>query len=178
MGKRLQFPGAAEVTKLTLKAECKTRNAERDQNRSPAFTLIELLVVIAIIGILAGMLLPVLAKARSRADRTACASQQHQVYVTLNCSALDHDGAVPLGYRGGRKQWNTMVYSGTATNFPLFGQLYKARMMDEPKVFYCPAERAPEQAFNTTKNPWPPGTPGVNVQGGYASNPLSDWGVV
>ena len=143
-----------------------------------AFTLIELLVVIAMVGILASLLLPVLGKARSRADRTACASQQHQVFVSLNCFALDHEGAVPLGYRGGRKQWNTMVYSGTATNFPLFGQLYKAGLMDEPKVFYCPAEHAPEQAFNTARNPWPPGTPGVNVQGGYASNPLLDWGVV
>ena len=159
---------------------CTTRSGgfrtSRDWSAVSAFTLIELLVVIAIIGVLAGLLLPVFSKARSRADRTACANQLHQVQVTLTCYALDHDGAVPLGYRGGRKQWNTMVYSGTSTNFPLFGQLYKAGLMDDPKVFYCPAERAPEQAFNTPQNPWPPGTPGVNVQGGYASNPLVDWG--
>ncbi len=40
--------------------------------RRRGFTLIELLVVIAIIGILAGMLFPVFAKARDKAHQTSC----------------------------------------------------------------------------------------------------------
>ncbi len=55
-----------------------------------AFTLIELLVVIAIIGILAALLLPVLAKAKASAQRTVCASNTRQINFALHLYANDH----------------------------------------------------------------------------------------
>ncbi|MGA2854845.1 MAG: type II secretion system protein, partial [Verrucomicrobiota bacterium] len=49
-------------------------SSRRLPRKTAAFTLIELLVVIAIIGILAAMLLPVLAKGKLSAQRAACES--------------------------------------------------------------------------------------------------------
>jgi len=64
-------------------------------NTKKAFTLIELLVVIAIIGILASMLLPTLAKAKTKANRLKCSNKLKSYQTAFENYAGDANGAVP-----------------------------------------------------------------------------------
>lgn len=120
------------------------------------FTLIELLVVIAIIAILAAILLPALAKAKSRAVRMQCMNQMKQLDLGISLFVADNSETFPAaGYAGtaGVLAWDSWIYAyvggssslsldqaklGTYTIDPTDGEaLGDATGL---KIFACPAD--------------------------------------
>jgi len=106
------------------------------KNRSLRFTLIELLIVVFIIGILAGILLPALIKARERGRRAACINNLKQIGLATRQYIMDSNEYFPDAYnKVGSKEyfWCFMEEGGN----PYFEQGPIYQYLSTSKVFEC-----------------------------------------
>ncbi len=129
-----------------MKAQIDAMNFKRRLHRASAFTLVELLVVIAIIAILAALLLPVLSKAKKRAQTIYCLNNGKQLILGVHLYAGDDNDWLPPNDETSFAWVSGNMQSEQATNMAFLTDPQYAKLEPyvgpQPGIYKCPADKS------------------------------------
>jgi len=120
-----------------------TVSASLQRSEAGGFTLIELLVVIAIIAILAGLILPVLSKAKGKGHAIKCMNNGRQLTLAWLGYATDHEDVLVgnPGWVGGAMSWAAHPDNIDILKLTDIAQSALAPHLGSAGVYKCPADK-------------------------------------
>jgi prepilin-type N-terminal cleavage/methylation domain-containing protein len=164
-----RFGDSTKVRRLFTQRTKKVMKKMR-RTKVGAFTLIELLVVIAIIAILAGLLLPVLARAKAKAIQTQCVNNIRECGTAFRLWSDDNNSRYPMSYIGNANypQLNVAAPvpgSAYANTYRFFQAM--SNELSAPKLVMCPADERTATTNFTTGMSAPVANGGMNLSVSY-----------
>ena len=129
-------------------------NLTPSRRHRSGFTLIELLVVIAIIAILAGMLLPALAKAKTKAQGIMCMNNTKQLMLAWHMYNSDNNDVIVQSYHGGDAQGGSIAINNKSAAPWVVGWLDWSTSPDNTNALFLTDDKYSKLAkyFANTKN--------------------------